>query len=126
MPDVRTNVILTKGEANGLAAVAAELVKDPNRLRAALIIYDAKRGTEDYDVHDTVITVRIRRVENLLPQDLDAAEVMIRRALEKRSGQAVLELELEDEIRRTFQEMADPESPEDPEEGGQGKSKGKK
>lgn len=125
MPDVKSTAILPKGEANGLAATADELAKDPRRLRAALIIYDAKRGLEDYDLDDKLITVRIRRVENLLPQDLSAAETMIRRALEFRSGQAVLELDLEDEIKRTFDAMKDPSSPEDPDEPGKGKKGGK-
>jgi hypothetical protein len=120
MPDVRNQALLPKGEANGLAAIADELIKDPNRLRAALIIFDAKRGTEDYDLRDTVVTVRVRRVETLLPTDLSAAETMIRRALEFRSGQTTLELELEDEIRKTFESMKDPDSTDDPDEGGKG------
>jgi hypothetical protein len=125
MPDVRNQALLPKGEANGLAAIADELIKDPHRLRAALIIFDAKRGTEDYDLADTVVTVRVRRVETLLPTDLSAAETMIRRALEFRSGQTTLELELEDEIRKTFESMKDPESTDDPDEGKDG-GKGRK
>jgi len=126
MSDVRNQALLPKGESNGLAAIADELVKDPRRLRAALIIYDAKRGTEDYDLDDTVVTVRIRRVENLLPTDLSAAETMIRRALEFRSGQTTLELDLEDEIRKTFESMKDPDSTDDPDEGKGGGGKGRK
>ena len=125
MSDVRNQALLPKGEANGLAAIADELIKDPHRLRAALIIFDAKRGTEDYDLDDTVVTVRIRRVENLLPTDLSAAETMIRRALEFRSGQTTLELELEDEIRKTFDQMKDPDSTDDPDDTGKG-GKGRK
>jgi len=117
MPDVKSLAMLPKGEANGLSAIADLLVKEPNALRAALIVFDCKRGTEDYDVHDTVITVRVRRVELLLAQDLDAAEKMIRRALEFRSGQTVLDLELEDEIRKAFEAMQQPENPVDPDEG---------
>jgi hypothetical protein len=125
MPDVRNQALLPKGEANGLAAISDELIKDPRRLRAALIIFDAKRGTEDYDLDDTVVTVRVRRVETLLPQDLAAAETMIRRALEFRSGQTTLELELEDEIRKTFDSMKDPDSTDDPDDTGKG-GKGRK
>lgn len=114
MPDVKGSALLPKGEANGFAAIADLLVKDPNRLRAALIIFDAKRGTEDYDLHDTVVTIRVRRAELVLPLDLGAVEQMIRRALEFRSGQTTLELELEDEIRQAFESMADPGSAADP------------
>jgi len=116
MPDVKSLAMLPKGEANGLSAIADDLIKEPNRLRAALVVFDCKRGTEDYDVHDTVITVRVRRVELVLAQDLDAVEQMIRRALEFRSGQQVLDLELEDEIRKAFDDMAQPDSPVDPDE----------
>jgi hypothetical protein len=130
MPDVKPTALLPRGEANGFAAIAAELVKQPNQLRAALIIFDAKRGTEDYDLHDTVVTIRVRRAEMVLAMDLGAVEQMIRRALEFRSGQTTLELELEDEIRLTFESMQEPDSTTDPEddepgEGGEGKRRGK-
>lgn len=123
MTNVNTRALLPKGEPNGLAAVADHLLKDPLRLRAALMVFDLKRGTTEYDQDDTLVTVRIRRVELLLPQDLNAAEVMIRRALEDRSGQTTLELELEDEIRKAFEEMRDPESTDDPDEPGKGEAK---
>jgi hypothetical protein len=56
----------------------------------------------------------------VLSQDLGAVEQMIRRALEFRSGQPTLELELEDEIRAAFEAMKDPDSTEDPDEPGKG------
>jgi hypothetical protein len=115
MPDVRGTALLPKGEANGLAAIAAELLREPRRLRAALVIYDCRRGTEDYDTADTVITVRIRRAEPLLPDDLGEVEKLVRRALEARTGQQVLPLELEDEIAQLFREMNDPDSADEPE-----------
>jgi len=120
MPDVKGTALLPKGEANGLTAVADLLLKEPLRLRAALVVFDCKRGTEDYDLSDTMLTVRIRRVELVLGQDLGAVEQMIRRALEFRSGQTTLELELEDEIRQAFEAMKEPESTEDPDEPGRG------
>lgn len=124
MPDVKGTALLPKGEANGLTAIADVLLKEPLRLRAALVIFDCKRGTEDYDASDTLLTVRVRRVELLLPSDIGAAEQMIRRALEFRSGQTTLDLELEDEIRQTFDQMRDPASTDDPDEGdGGGKGK---
>jgi hypothetical protein len=125
MPDIKGTALLPKGEANGLIEMADELVKEPNRLRAALVIYDAKRGTEDYDQHDTIVTVRVRRWENLLPADLGRAEELLRRALEARSGQTVLELELEDEIRKAFEAMREPDNPVDPDEGDGTTRKGK-
>jgi hypothetical protein len=119
VPDVKTNAVLPKGENNGLASVAGELIAEgtgarPRRLRAVLGIIDTRRVTTDADTGDQQATVRFRRVEVLLPDDLAAAEKLIRRALEHRSGQTTLPLELEDEIRAAFAAMADPDNPEDP------------
>jgi hypothetical protein len=79
---------------------------------------DAKRGNVDYDTNAEEITVRFRRVEVVLRGDLDAAQQLIRRALEFRTDQPTLPLELEDELEATFKEMElDPENPgADPDE----------
>jgi hypothetical protein len=124
MPEVKGTALLPRGEANGLTAIADELHKQPRKLRAALVVLDCKRGTTDFDLDDDVLTVRIRRVELLLPQDLNAAETMIRRALEFRSGQTTLDLDLEEEIKRAFDEMREPDSPVDPDEPDKGAAGG--
>jgi len=128
MPDVKGTALLPKGEANAFVAFADELLKDPRRKRAALIIFDCKRGTEDYDQGDTVITIRVRRAEMLLASDLPAAEKLIRRAAEARNDQPVLPLYVEDEIQQVFKEMTAPDSPDDPDDppdGGKPKRGGK-
>lgn len=122
MPDVKNQAVLPKGETNGLSPIAGELVAEgeglvPKRLRAALVIFDTKRVAVDSDSLDKIATVRIRRIEVLLPADLPAAEKLIRRALEFRSGQTTLDLDLEDEIRQAFEAMREPDSPVDPDEG---------
>ena len=124
MPDVKGTALMPKGEPNGLAAIADELLKDPLRKRAALIIFDLKRGNEDYDQHDVIATVRIRRIEPLLSADLDTAELMIRRAAEARiTGGEQLTLEFEQAIEEAFKGLdpskpdpgeADPGEPGDP------------
>jgi hypothetical protein len=117
VPDVKPTALLPKGEANGFAANADELLKDPRRKRAALIIFDLKRGTEDYDQADTIVTVRIRRAELLLPADLKNAELMLRRAQGARTtGDVQLEFEFEREIEEAFEAMREPDNPEDPDE----------
>jgi hypothetical protein len=133
MPNVKTNAVLPKGEENGLADIAGALVaegagRSPKRLRAVLGIIDTRRVAVDSDTGEENATVRFRRVEVLLAVDLPAAEKLIRRALEARSGQTTLELELEDEIRQAFESMQDPTSPDDPDEDPPkgGKSKGGK
>jgi hypothetical protein len=130
MPNVKNLAILPKGEENGLADISGALVAEgtnraPKRLRAVLGIVDCKRVGVDSDTGEEIATVRFRRVEVLLGGDLPAAEKLLRRSLEARSGQTTLELELEDEIRQAFESMADPDSPEDPDEG-TGKGKGTK
>jgi len=124
MPDVKRNAILPRGEENGLAGIARELIDDPKRYRAIIAIVDCKRVTVDNDTHEEQATIRIRRAEVVLPADLGAAEKLIRRALEFRTGQATLPLELEDELEQAFREMTlDPENPgadpDDTAEGGQ-------
>jgi hypothetical protein len=129
MPDVKTNAILPKGEENGLAPLAGELVAEgahrrPKRYRAVLGIIDTKRVGIDSDTGDEVATVRFRRVEVVLGSDLAEAEKLIRRALEFRTGQATLPLELEDELEQAFREIViDPDDPgkdpDEPAEGGQ-------
>jgi hypothetical protein len=102
MSDVKTNAILPKGEGNGLNEVASDLIKDPNRYRAVIGIIDCKRVTTDTDTGEQSASVRFRRVEVLLTGDLAEAERLLRRALESRSGQEQLPLELEDEISQAF------------------------
>ena len=130
MPDVKNQAVLPKGEANGLASIAGELVAEgeglvPKRMRAALVIFDTKRVAVDSDTLDKIATVRMRRIEVLLPSDLPTAEKLIRRALEFRSGQTTLDLDLEDEIRQAFEAMREPDSPVDPDEPGDADGKGK-
>lgn len=118
MPDVRTNALLPHGEDNGLASIAGGLAdaamgRIPGRAWAVLGIVDCRRVAVDADSGDEVATVRFRRVEVLLPEDLPAAEKLIRRALEHRSGATTLPLELEDEIRQAFADMTPDDQDDD-------------
>jgi hypothetical protein len=129
MAAIKKQGLLPPGDENGLTDYAPQLVAEgeglsPKRLRAAIVIFDVKRVGVDSDTFDKLATVRFRRVEVLLSSDLGQAEKLIRRALEARSGQTTLPLELEDDIQKAFEEMQDPTSPDDPEDG-PGKSKGK-
>jgi hypothetical protein len=118
MADVKRNAVLPKGEENGLSAIAPELVAEgahrrTKRLRAAMVIFDARRVAIDSDTGEEIVTVRLRRIEPLLGEDLPAAEKLLRRALESRSGQTTLPLELEDEIRATFEALGDVSADDD-------------
>lgn len=115
MADVKTNAILPRGENNGLASVARALADEatgraPKKLRAVLGIIDCRRVAVDADTGEEIATVRFLRLEVLLACDLGGAEQLIRRALEYRSGETTLPLELEDEIRQAFADMAAPDT----------------
>jgi hypothetical protein len=121
MPNVKSNALLPAGEENGVAWVAGQLADEatgrkPRRLRAVLGIIDARRVAIDADNGQEVATVRFRRIEVLLADDLPAAEKLIRRALEARSGATTLPLELQDELDELFAAMRDPGSTVDPED----------
>ena len=116
MPDVKTNATMPKGESNGLAAIAGELVAEglgdrPIRLRAVLCLVDVRRVSTDADTGDQLASVRFRRVEVLLPGDFPEAEKLIRRALEHRTGATVLPLDLENELADAFKDF-DPDEPD--------------
>lgn len=117
MVEINRRALLPKGEPNGFTAIADDLEKDPLRYRAAVVVFNAKRATRDFDEPGAeVITVRVLRVARLLPQDLPFAEAALRRAAEFDAGETTLPLDLEDEIRKAFEAMADPTSTVDPDE----------
>ena len=102
MSDIKISGTLPKGDANGAAAIAADLIAEPHHFKVLLMIVDCKKVTSDVDTGETVPTARVRRIEAVLPQDLQAAEHIMRRSLENRLGRVVLPLGLEDEVRLAF------------------------
>lgn len=96
---------LPGGDNNGAHAIGGELVADMHRLHPMLAIVDCRRVTTDADTGEHTATVRIRRIEALMPDDLPAAERLLRRALENRLGKTVLPLDLEDEINAAFEQL---------------------
>lgn len=90
-------------EANGLTAIANQLVNDPTTLHVAVVVLDCSKITTDTDTGDSVPTARVRRVEVVTADD-DKARLrgLAQRALEARTGKTVLPLDLEDELRDAF------------------------
>jgi hypothetical protein len=109
MPDAALGGNLPKGDANGLSAMAGDLIREPERKRVIIAIVDNPTTKINNVSGDRLATVRICRVEAVLPDDLGAAEQLMRRALEKRTGQTVLPLDLEDELSAAFAEF-DPDA----------------
>lgn len=105
MSDIKLTTALPRGDANGLGALVRDLIDTPGSLHAVIAIVDCKSITTDADTGEVVPTARIRRIEALLPDDLGTARRLMERAMEKRTGRAVLPLGLEDEMRAAFQDI---------------------
>ena len=93
---------LPKGDGNGLTAIARDLIDNPHNAHVVIAIIDCKQITTDNDSGEVVPTARIRRVEPVNRGDLTLAHDLMRRALEKRTGQTVLPFEVENELREAF------------------------
>lgn len=91
--------VLPKGDANGLTALSNQLLKNPKGTHIIVGVIDVKTITTDVDTSDQVATVRFRRVETIHPDDADHAVRMMQRAAERRTGAAMLPIEMEDELR---------------------------
>lgn len=121
---------LPSGDANGLAAIIADLVEKPEDLHVAIVVLDTAKLTRNVDSGDVVPTIRIRQIEPIKAGP-DAAEMrrLLRRAFESRTGKVELPLELERELdglavdTSTGEQLGDdlPSGPEwgDPEDGDQ-------
>jgi hypothetical protein len=105
MSEVKLSSKLPGGDANGIAKILGELVKAPHKVQVLVALVDSQKSVTDHDTGDIVPVVRIRRVEVVRKQDLKEAERLIRRALEARTGETVLPLELEDEISAAFENI---------------------
>lgn len=97
---------LPKDNMNGLSEIAPALQQDPRATHVALVVLNAQKFVEDVDTGEVEPTMRILRIERILPQDASTAETMIRRALEARTGQTTLPLDVEDEITRIFKDAS--------------------
>lgn len=79
---------------NGLAGKAAELAADPSRRRLLVVVADVVTATTTHDADEdtgekldvTVPTLRVRAVEEVTPDDGQAAAAMIGRAREYRQA----------------------------------------
>jgi hypothetical protein len=100
---------LPKGDSNGLDALARRLIDDPQQVHVVVALVDCKKISTDCDTGDIEPTARIRRVEPIGGDDKDLAAKMLRRALELRTGKAVLPFDLEEDLRSIF---VDPETGE--------------
>lgn len=94
---------LPAGEANGLAAIARDLVEHPTAAHVIVAIIDTKSIRTLVDDGTRVATVRVRRIEAISdPGDRDQLRRLLMREYERRTGQVTLPFDLEVEVRRAF------------------------
>ena len=93
---------LPGGDANGLVAIARDLIDRPHDVHVIVALVDCKKTTTDNDTGEILPTARIRRVEVIQPNDIGLAQKMLRRALETRTGKTVLPFDLEEDLRAAF------------------------
>jgi hypothetical protein len=97
------NGALPSGEANGLAAIARELVDNPNKVHVVIALVDCSKITTKTDSGDVIPTARIRRIEAIKDgEDGRRMRVLLRREWERRTGKTVLPFELEEDMRAAF------------------------
>jgi hypothetical protein len=102
----KLSAVLPAGDGNGLAAVAAELVEHPRRIRVVVALLDTSKVTTCVDDGSRIATVRVRRIEVITdPADLDAMRNLLEREFERRTGQTVLPFELEMDVRAALAEI---------------------
>lgn len=92
---------LPSGDRDGITALEPAVTKNRSPL-VAIIILDPKRIDEDVDTGHREAVMRIRSIEAFLPDDLEAALRLLRRAYEHRTGAVTLPIDLEDELRDVF------------------------
>lgn len=101
---------LPKGDANGLAPIAAELLDCPETVHVVLALIDCSKITVDVDNGDRVPTIRIRRIEAVQnADDRDRLRMLLEREFERRTGKTVLPFELEMDVRAAFTDESGPE-----------------
>jgi len=89
-------------EKNGLSMIARALVDRPHHVHVVIALIDCKKTMLDHDSGSLEPTARIRRIEVVRPEDHQAAEHVMRHALEERTGQDELPFDVAEEIREAF------------------------
>src|SRR5437870_3687250 len=104
---------LPNGELNGLLAVHKQLLNGKRDVMVAIAILDRRQLVHEDDTDEDVPVVRVRRIEVLSDhEDADAVARLLLREFERRTGQAVLPLDLENDLRSILDAGIPDEDPE--------------
>lgn len=94
---------LPKGDADGLTPLEGRLdAEGAAQQVVVLAILDVIARTESLVTHERELTLRLRRIEALLPGDSEHARRMLQRAFEQRTGVTTLPIDLEEDLRSAF------------------------
>lgn len=97
MSAIKIQSKLPAGGKNGLPSILDELCDNPRRIHYALVAIDCESTTTNNDTGDIIPTVRALRIEPTLKEDRKAVRRLMERALEQRTGRAMLPIDLEDD-----------------------------
>ena len=117
MTEVSLSSRLPRGDGNGLGAIARDLIHNPEKIHALIVLVDCTKLITEVDSGETIPLLRIRRAEAIRKSDLGEAQRLVRRAWEERCGTTVLPIEMEDDIKLVFEGFdpaADPEPEQQP------------
>lgn len=91
---------LPNDDRNGIGALSAALVDDPEAVHVIVALVDCTKITTKVESGDIVPTARIRAIEGFTGHTADAKELrrLWRRQFERRTGKVELPLEVEREL----------------------------
>ena len=92
---------MPRGEANGLESLARDLLDNPESVHVIIGLVDCAKITQDIDAGDLEPTARFRRIE-VIRQDKPRMLLLLRRAMEERTGRTVLPFDLEEDLRNAL------------------------
>jgi hypothetical protein len=92
---------LPNGQNNGLDSIASQLVNEPAKTHICIVVLDCKKVETDTDSGDVIPHARIRRIEPI-NEDRNKVAMLLRRALEERTGETLLPFDTEEEMEGIF------------------------
>lgn len=93
---------LSKGQGDGLSAVARLALRSPRSRQMAIVICDCSQITVDTETQAKEATIRVIRLEKIAPDDVKEAERLYLRAIEAREGRQMLPLDLQAALEESF------------------------
>jgi hypothetical protein len=102
---MKMKAALPKGDGDGLTAIEADILADPEKFRVIIAIVDCEQSTRKTDTGENIATVRVRRVEAVTDRaDMDTAERLMRKAATRRNvgDQGELPFDFEEDLKAAF------------------------